>query len=460
LSARDPGPVRLEGETDWRNAFSYHAFDVEVARAEGVWIHDTKGRAYIDASGGPMAVNLGHGDARVIDAIKRQLDAFAYVHPTLANRPRADLCDAIASVTPEGFNASYLVSGGSEAVETALKIARQYHVATGAPGKHKIISFRESYHGMTLATMALSGNPGTATIFDPMLPKWPKTQQYSEFRRPSHLSPEEWAADCADELERLVHYEGPSTIAAFIATPHGCGSEYGVVAPASYWRRIREICTAYDILFIADEVVSGFGRTGAWFAMEHFGVTPDIITMAKGIASCYAPLGAVSVSDRVNRPFEEGAGFIHGFTYGGHPLACAAGIAVINAIKEDGLVEGARRKSERLFAQRERLLAHETVADVRGWGLFMVLELVEDKASRAYFGPNRQAETLFQSIALTNGLALYSTLYGPRRAGVARRGLPMWISPPLTISEEEIDVLLDRLDRTIGEWERELGVGA
>lgn len=451
-------PAPLEAEGVWKNVFSYHPMDVELARAEGVHLFDTKGNRYIDASGGPMAVNLGHNDPRMRAAVEAQMRDFAYVHPVLANRPRAALCNAIAEVAPEGLNATYLVSGGSEAVETAVKIARQYWVGAGKPEKHKVIACYESYHGMTLGTMALSGNAATMRPFDPMLQKWPHARQYSDHLKPAHLDRDEWAVECARDLERLIHCEGAHSVAAFIVTPHGCGSEYGVVAPARYWEEVRRICDEYEVLLIADEVVTGFGRTGEWFGMQHFGVAPDIMTMAKGISSCFLPLGAVTVSDAINEVFRAGTPFIHGFTNGGNALSCAAGLQVIDIIKEDGLIAHCRKMGERLFAQKERLLAHPTVADARGWGLFMVLEMVESKASREYFAPEKQAEQLFQSLALKNGLVFYSTLYGARRRPLFRRGLPLWVSPPLTISASEIDELVERLDRTLGEWERMLGV--
>jgi adenosylmethionine-8-amino-7-oxononanoate aminotransferase len=451
-------PKLLEMNGVWDHSFSYHPFDVEIVKAEGVKLFDAKGRSYFDASGGPMAVNLGHNDPRMKAAISRQLDAFAYAHPVLASRIRAELCEAIASVTPGDLNTTFLVSGGSEAVESALKLARQYHYAKGNTGKHKFISNYESYHGMTLATMALSGNPGSQRYYDPLLPKWPKAHQYSDFRRPANMSRDEWAIACVHEIERTIHYEGPETIAAFIATPHGCGSEYGLVPPASYWQAIRKLCDDYDILLIADEVVTGFGRSGKWFAMSHFGVQPDMMTIAKGMSGCYQPLGGVVVGDKVREPFDDGAYFVHGFTHGGHPVAAAAGLELINILKSDKLVEQAEKRGHRLFSHAAKLLNHRTVADIRGWGLFMVLELVADKESREYFPADRNAEQLFQSIAMQNGLVFYSTLYGPRRRPLFRRGLPMWVSPPFTVTEDEIDEIADRLDATLSQWEQALGI--
>ncbi len=457
MPADQNGPCAIAPTPDrWDHVLASHHTGVELAKAEGVYLYDTAGRRYFDASGGPMAVNLGHGDARVIQAVTEQMRRFSYCHPALANGPRADLCRDIAEVTPEGLDKVYLVSGGSEAVETAIKLARQYHLASGASGKHKIVSCYDSYHGMTLATQALSGSPGSAGPFEPMMPRWPHIQQYSDARRPEHLDRETWALVCARELEALIHYEGAASVAAFIATPHGSGADYGQVAPASYWREIRRICDEHDVLFIADEVVTGFGRTGRWFGMDHFGVVPDLMTFAKGLSACCLPLGAVAASARVAAPFETKTHFIHGFTHGGHAAACAAGSAVIRILRDDHLVDRSAAMGLRLFSHAERLLAHPTVAAVRGWGLFMVLELV-DPVGGGFFDRGRGAERLFQRKGLDNGLALYSSLYGPRRTARFQRGLPMWISPPFVITEAEIDDLVDRLDRTLAEWGRALG---
>lgn len=448
----------LQPHDQWRNAFAHHPLPVNIARADGVFIYDEDGNRYYDASCGPFAVSLGHNHQRLNDAIKAQLDRYAFAHPTFGNPKRAELCDAIASVAPEGLNASYLVSGGSEAVETAMKIARQYHVATGKPGKYKVISNYESYHGMTLATMGLSGNPGSLRRYDPMVPHWPKHPQYSDFRKPPGMSRDDWGVASAQELERIIHYESADTVAAFIATPHGCGSEYGVVAPASYWREIRRICDENDVLLIADEVVSGFCRTGKWFAMQHFGVTPDIMTVAKGISSSYVPLGAAVVSDRVNEPFTKGLTFVHGFTNGGHPLAAAAGIAAIQTMKDDEMAGRVERLGKKLFSYVDRLKAHPAVADVRGWGLFMVMELARptDGDGRTWFPSELRAEQRFQETGLANGLAFYTALYGARRRPLMSRGLPMWISPPFVITEDQIDDMMDRVDRTLHQWEQSL----
>ncbi|WP_213309198.1 aspartate aminotransferase family protein [Paraburkholderia sacchari] len=450
-------PGMLAPEGPWRHCFSHYPFDVELALAEGVYLYDTNGKRYIDASGGPMAVNIGHGDPRMKAALSEQFDRYAYVHPTFANRRRAELCEALVAIASPSLNAVYLCSGGSEAVDSAVKLARQYHVLTGAPGKYRMVSYFESYHGMTLATMSLAGNPAYRKTFDPVMSDWLHMAQYSEVNMPPDVSRDAWGVQCAQELERVLYFNNPGTVAAFIATPHGAGADYGLVPPASYWREIRRICDEHNILFIADEVVTGFGRTGRMFAMEHFDVEPDLMTLAKGISGANLPLAAILVSDKVNEPFrKDGAYFLHGFTFQGHPMACAAGLATLQILHDDKLVEHAAAMSPRLFEHAERLKAHPTVADVRGWGLFMAMELVESTERREYFDVDKGAERLFQAYALKNGLAFYGTLYGPRRSAAVRRGLPMMICPPLCIQRDQIDDMMDRLDTTLSEWEQRL----
>jgi putrescine aminotransferase len=454
---KDNLPESIGQQGTWANTFSYHPFDIELARAEGVFLYDSEGKSYIDASGGPMAVNIGHNNPRIKQAIADQLDKFNFVHPILANRAKAEFCDSIAKVAPGSLNATHLVSGGSEAVDTSMKLARQAQLLKGNKDKFKIISNFESYHGMTLATLSISGSPGSQVPFEPMLRRYPQIHQYSDHTKPEGMPREEWGIICARELEQAIHYAGASTVAAYIATPHGAGCDYGVVPPQSYWQAIRDICDRHDVFLIADEVVTGFGRTGKWFGMDHFNVQADIMTTGKGISGMYAPLGAVTVTDEIKELFSDSY-FIHGFTSGGHPLAVAAGQATIDVLTDDRLVENTATLEKQLFSHRDKLLSHPTVKDIRGWGLFMVGELVKDKKTMEFFDSSQRAEHLFQQIALKNGLAMYGTLYGARREPAFNRGLPFWIAPPLSITSEELAELMERLDRTLTEWERALNV--
>jgi adenosylmethionine-8-amino-7-oxononanoate aminotransferase len=451
-----PRYVKPEGK--WSNTFSNHPFDIELERAEGIYLYDTNGQQYIDASGGPMAVNIPHNDPRMKQAITQQLDEFNFVHPILASRPRATLYDNIADVAPGSLNASYLVSGGSEAVDTALKLVRQAQIAMGHNRKYKVLSNHESYHEMTIAALAVSGNASSQTPFEPMLTRYPQINQYSDHLKPIGMSQEEWGVISAQELAKCIHYAGQKTVAAYLATPHGAGCDYGVVPPRAYWQEIRSICDHYDVLLIADEVVTGFGRTGKWFGMQHFNVQADAMTTAKGISGMYAPLGAVTVSDEINDLFKSDNYFIHGFTGGGHPVSVAAGIATINIMTQDRLVDNAAAMESVLFAHKDRLLSHSTVKDVRGWGRFLVGELVKNKDTMEFFDQDQRAEMLFQQLGLKNGLALFGTLYGARRQPAVRRGLPFWIAPPLCINEDQVNSMMERLDYTLTEWERSLGV--
>lgn len=451
-------PELRKMEGSWAANFSCHPHEPVLDRAEGIYLYDEDGNRYIDASGGPMAVNVGHGDPRIAEAVAKQMARFSFCHPTLSNRPRNELCKKVASVTPDDLNTIYPVSGGSEAVESAMKLARQYHVLKGNTGKHLIISNWESYHGMTLATLAASGSSGTQAYFEPMMKKGPHIRQYSSSRRPEGLTEKQWALQCAEELELAIHYNGHRNVAAYLATPIGAGSDYADVPPPEYWQAVREICDRYDVLLIDDEVVTGFGRTGKWFGIEHFGIKADIMTMAKGISGAAVPLGAVAVSDEVNEPFAEGAHFVHGFTNNGHPVACAAGIATIDILKEDRLVENSAEVGAYLHSKRDRFLSHPTVADVRGIGLMMVLELVKDKKTMEFFDPELGADRMIQSICLKHGLVHYGTLYGAPRQPALRRGIPHFIFPPLCITRDQVDELVDSLDDALTEWETTLGL--
>ena len=444
----------------WRKVFSSQRnWEPILDRAEGIYLYDTDGNRFIDVSGGPMAISMAHGDKRIITAMTQQLEKFAYCHPMLSNQPRAELCERLSRIAPGDLNTSYLSpGGGSDAVESAIKLARQYHLATGNVEKHMVVSHHESYHGMSLGALSVAGGAGTRKPFDNLLLKWPKIHQYSDYNRPAGMSREEHGVRAAQELEEIVHWVGEEHISAFLATPFGCGTEYALMAPPTYWKTIREICDTYNILLIDDEVVTGFGRTGKWFCMEHHDVLPDMMIMGKGITSLYASMGAVTVNDRVNEPFDKGVQFYHGFTSQGHPVACAASLAVIDIMEKDGLIENSAAVGEYLHSQKDRLLAHPTVAGVRGKGLFMTMELVANKETMDFFIEGSQAEFHLQATGLENGVIFYSTLYGPRRPSMDKRGLPVNISPPLCITRAQMDELLDAVDATLTGWEEKMGV--
>lgn len=444
----------------WANLFGFYTYDLELVSAEGIWLTDSGGNRYIDCTGGPMVQSIAHGDQRIADAICEQLQRFAYAHPLFAARSRADYANEVASVMPDGLNATYIVCGGSEANESALKIAHQYHRVRGDSGRRKVVSPRDGYHGMTMATMAASGNTVLGEFFDGALPDgFAHFDQYSEYLCPDGLPDEAWALECAQRLEACIHNEGPGTVSAVMMAGHGLGPEYGLLAPPSYWQEIRRICDHYGVLLIFDEIVSGFGRTGHWFACQHGGITPDIITVAKGAVSGYLPLAAVTVSDGISTAIRASGPLKHAFTFSGHPVSCAAGAAVIRVIKEDGLVENSSRLGARFREHGKRLLDHPTVSDVRSSGLLMGMELTAAKrGSREFFPANRNAERVLQSVALDHGLALYGGLQGPDAPTARARGLALRLSPPLTIEDSELDEMMGRFDDTLTEWEAEMGV--
>jgi adenosylmethionine-8-amino-7-oxononanoate aminotransferase len=452
-----PGLKPAEGK--WARVFSSHPFDLTLERSEGVYLYDTAGNRYLDVSGGALATSIGAGDPRVLEAMRRQAERFVYVTPAMANAPRAELCERIARLTPGTLNTSYLVSGGSEAVETAIKLSRQYHLATGRPNKAKVIGTWDSYHGMTLGALSVAGGPGYRTAFDPQLNAFPHIRHYRRpTERPLGVSVEDWGRTCAHELEEMIHYLGPDNVAAFIATPVGAGKDYGLIPPPSYWATIREICDRYQVLLIADEVVTGFGRTGRWFAMEHFEVVPDLLVTGKGISSLYFPMGAVTVSDQVNEPFAAGTYFIHGHTHMGNPIGCATTLAVLEVIEQDGLVANSAAVGDYLHGLlRERILPRRSIADLRGKGLLAILELVRDKETMEFPPASEEPEHLFQAVAYKHGLSFYLSLYGPRRPSAMKRGVPLFITPPLCLTRGQADELVERLDRVVEEWERILG---
>ncbi|MDD3446067.1 MAG: aminotransferase class III-fold pyridoxal phosphate-dependent enzyme, partial [Zavarzinia sp.] len=302
-----------------------------VDRAEGIHIWAEDGRRWIDGSSGAMVVNIGHGNAYVLEAMKRQMDraTFAYrLH--FENEPAEELARRLCDLMPEEFDRVFFVSGGSEAVESAMKLARQYAVATGQAGRYKVISRYPSYHGCTLGALAVTGYAALAAPFAPMMQPMPKIPAPTAYRDRDGLSMEERGLRYADMLEAAIKAEGPETVLAFLMEPVGGASTGALVAPDSYYGRVREICDRYGVLLIHDEVMSGAGRTGKFLAGDHWpGGRPDIVALSKGLGSGYCPLGATVAPDRIVAPVLAAGGFLHGFTYAGNPLAGAAGLAVL-----------------------------------------------------------------------------------------------------------------------------------
>ncbi|MCM2561308.1 aspartate aminotransferase family protein [Lutimaribacter sp. EGI FJ00015] len=421
----------------------------KAVRGEGCYIHDARGRAYLDGSGGAAVSCLGHSDPDVRAAIHAQLDQLAFAHTGFfTSDPAEDLADLLAANAPEGIERVYLLSGGSEAVEAAIKLARQYFLEIGQPGRHRVIARRQSYHGNTLGALAAGGNAWRREKYAPLLVETSHIAPCYEYRfREDGETAEAYGQRAANELQAEIDRLGADSVMAFIAEPVVGATAGAVPAVDGYFRRIREICDANGILLILDEVMCGMGRTGTLFASEHDGVAPDIVTIAKGLGAGYMPIGAMLCTGTVYDAIAQGSGaFQHGHTYHGHPLAAAAGRAVLTAILGRDLLPQVRARGEMLQqALTSRLGQHPHVGDIRGRGLFRGVELVEDRATKATFDPARKINARVKSAAMENGLICY-----PAGGTVdGKHGDHVLLAPPYIISEDQIDELVDKLARAI-----------
>ncbi len=420
-----------------------------AAKGDGVFIEDREGKRYLDASGGAAVSCLGHNNARVVDAIKSQLDAIPFAHTGFFTSEAAEaLADRMVADAPNGIGHVYFVSGGSEAVEAALKLARQYFVEIGEPQRRHVVARLQSYHGNTLGALAAGGNVWRRQQYEPLLIET------------HHISPcfaYRWAGDgeseaafgrrVADELEAKILELGADSVIAFIAEPVVGATLGAVAASEGYFRRIREICDRYGVLLILDEVMCGIGRTGTLHAGEQEGVAPDIMTVAKGLGAGYQPIGATMVAGRIYDAIRDGSGFFqHGHTYMGHPTACAAALEVQKVIAEEDLLGNVRAMGEMLDrALTERLGNHRHVGDVRGRGLFRGVELVADRATKEPFDPDRRLHARIKTEAMQRGLICY-----PMGGTVdGRKGDHVLLAPPFIIEPEHVELIVDRLAAAI-----------
>lgn len=412
---------------------------------EGCYIIDSAGKRYLDGSGGAAVSCLGHGDAEVTQAIKDQLDRIAFAHTGFfTSDPAESLADLLVANAPEGIDRVYFVSGGSEATEAAIKLARQYWVEKGEPQRGRLIARKQSYHGNTLGALSAGGNEWRRAQFGPLLlevshidPCYPYRLQHEG------ESDEAYAIRAADALEQELQRVGPETVMAFMAEPVVGATSGALAPPPGYFRRIREICDRHGILLILDEVMCGMGRTGTLFACELDGVAPDILCIAKGLGAGYQPIGAMLCSAAIYEAIEQGSGFFqHGHTYIGHPVATAAGLAVLRAILDRDLLPRVREKGERLQSRLEsRLGQHPHVGDIRGRGLFRGIELVSDRATKAPFDPARGLAGKIKKAAFEAGLICYpmaGTIDG-------RLGDHVLLAPPFIIEDDQIDDLVGKL---------------
>lgn len=425
-----------------------------IVRAEGVWFTDNAGRRYLDASSGPVACNLGHAHPRVLDAMMRQAREVTFAFPTqFETEVNERLGIRLAELSGSGLDRAFLVSGGSEAIETAIKFLRQHAVVVGQPERWKVIALEPSYHGNTLGALAISGDPLAREVFGPLLAAQPHVPAPLTYRVPENHSAESWARHCAVLLEETIRREGAETILAFIMEPVGGTSSGANVPHEAYHRAVREICTRHGIALVHDEIMCGAGRTGRFLASEHWpGVRPDIVVLAKGISAGYTPMGAVMAPAAMVDRVASAGGFMHTFTYFANPLSCAVGLAVLDELVERDLIGNADRMGVLLREGLERLAQDfRTVGDVRGLGLLLAVELVADKDAKQPMPMTLNGTGRLQEIALGQGLALYA-----RRTAGGRWGEWLMISPPLTVTAAEIDELLIRLRRALVIFEAEM----
>lgn len=425
------------------------ATPLTAASAQGVTITDSEGRRYLDASGGAAVSCLGHGHPDVLAAMHAQLDRLAYAHTSFFTSEVSEaLASHLAQHAPPGLDQVYFVSGGSEAVEAALKLARQYFVEIGQPQRTQFVARRQSYHGNTLGALAVGGNEWRRAQFAPLLIDVGRVSPCYEYRdRRDGESQPAYTQRLLDELDAEFRRIGPERVIAFVAEPV-VGATLGAVPPTpGYLAGVRALCDRHGILFIADEVMCGMGRTGTLYAVEPDGVVPDLITIAKGLGGGYQPIGAVLAHSRIVEPIRRGSGlFQHGHTYIGHPMAAAASLAVQQVIQRDKLLAAVRERGAYLRrALVEQLGQHPHVGDIRGRGLFMGVELVRDRASKTPFDPAHKLHARIKAQAMDNGLLVYpmgGTIDG-------RVGDHVLLAPPFIVTEAELDQVVERLVRSI-----------
>ena len=407
--------------------------------AHGMWIRDADGREYLDASGGAAVSSLGHGHPDVIAAMHAQIDRLAYVHTSFFTTDVAEaLADELIAGAPAGMSHAYLVSGGSEAVESALKMARQYFVEIGQPQRTHFIARRQSYHGNTLGALAVGGNAWRRAPFAPILvPATHVSPCYPYREQRVDETPEAYGLRLADELEAAIIANGPQSVIAFVAETVG-GATAGVLTPVpGYFKAVRAVCDKYGVLLILDEVMCGMGRTGTLYASEHEGIVPDLVTIAKGLGGGYQPVGAVLAQKKIVDAMSGGSGFFqHGHTYLGHPVACAAALAVQQVIRRDGLLAKVRDDGAAFGELLTNALgAHPNVGDIRGRGFFWGIELVADRASKAPFDPALKFHALIKQEAMKQGLLCY-----PMGGTVdGRQGDHVLLAPPYIASRRNLE---------------------
>ncbi|WP_280771541.1 aspartate aminotransferase family protein [Salipaludibacillus daqingensis] len=426
-----------------------------IEKAEGIYLIDNTGKKYIDASSGAVAVNIGHGRKEIIDAIVEQAEKVSFVHTMrFETQIQSDLSELIAKLAPETLDTVYFTSGGAEANESALKLARQCHVGRGNQKKTKILSHWNSYHGNTMWTLSAGGDNKRRKLYksdlhDGIIHEFPPYSRLIEDDK--ERDDKSFGKDRLRRIEETIIHEGPDTISCFILEPIVGSQIAALVPPDNYLRGIRELCSKYDILMIADEVMTGFGRTGEIFAVNHWDVVPDIITFAKGVSSAYLPLGGMIVNDAIAETIknEWNGKFAHGFTFSGHPLSLAAGKANIDYVLNHDLVNKSKTQGIYLMDRMAGLKhKYNFIGELRGKGLLIGFEIVKDKKQNVAFESDFQAAEVFNKISIKNGAVLY-----PGQGEINGEKFDhILLGPPLTITTEEIDELIKIIEKTCDEY--------
>ena len=441
-SGKDDGGGQTEPSLFYQSRLRLPTAD----HAEGIYIWDTDGKQYLDGCSGAISANLGHGNRRVIEAAIDQLNKVAFTYrQQFENRPANELAELLVKVSPPGLNRVFFVNSGSEAVEAAIKLARQFWWCRGERGKSMIISTRPSYHGATIGALATTGYPPLNVPFRALMMHSPKTVAPFCYHCPLEKSYPECGVACARELQDAVEVYGEDNIAAFIVEPIGGSSSGAAVPPDEYFPIVEQICHDYNILLILDDVMMGCGRTGTFFGFEHWDITPDIVATSKGLSAGYTPIGAILASQTVVDPVLDSGGFLHGHTYAGNPLSCAITLAAVKEILDCRLVDNAAVVGTYMHQRLHELKAkHPFIGDIRGRGLIAGVEFIQNRELREPFPAPWFVALEATSIARDHGLLIY-----PRRSVFGVRGDHVLVAPPLIIDHAGIDELVGRLDRTL-----------
>jgi len=419
-----------------------------IVRGEGVYLFDNEDRRYLDASGGAMVVNAGHGNTEIAHAIGEQATKLAYVSGMqFTHEPVEELARELCALAPAGLNKAFFISGGTETTEAAMKLARQYWVAKGQATKFKVISRMPSYHGNTLGAMGVSGRQHYRAVFEPLYIDHPKIPPPVCYRCPWGKTFPQCDYECAQELELAIQKADPATVAAFIAEPVLGSTGGAMVPPEQYYPRVMEICRKYDILFIADEILCGMGRTGEWFAISSYGVTPDVLLVGKGLTGGYVALSAMVTREEIVTTIREsGSEFLHAQTFANHPVACAAGLATIRYLQQNELLARCREMGELLHRELQtRLAGHPLVGDIRGRGLLAGIEFVQDKTTRASFPRAWRIVELIAATALAHGLVVWSNVGHVD----GKDGDLILLAPPFIVTVEQIQEIVNTLARVL-----------